>query len=364
MVMTFFFKRVWKLFAIFMVVFIISSILFFYTEYEEPKDRDDGYSGPDDFADSFWYGIVTLSTVGYGDRFPVTTEGKVAAFFLIVFTFTFLGALIGQISDAFNEARRREELGMDGTTFKNHAVLVGWISMSNVTLVELLAAEQKTVVVSDNADDIPKIRDLGRKKYLYTVFGDYKSEKVLDRANIKGAKTIIIATNDDTESLIVSLMAKQLNPNARMIVSINQDELKNTLYSAGVTYVSSPSEMTGRMVASAAFEPEVALFVEDVTSATAGYDLQQYTISHDSFANGMSVKKFREKSYSMKGPLLVALGKYEPKKGARKESPRNWDLISNPEAALKIAEKDIVVVLGDDDENERLAKILKSKQGR
>ncbi|MBS3790774.1 MAG: NAD-binding protein [Candidatus Thermoplasmatota archaeon] len=75
---------------------------------------------------------------------------------------------------------------------------------------------------------------------------------------MKNAKTIVIATDDDTESLIISLTGKDMDPEARMIVSINNDELKNTLYSAGVTYVSSPSEMASRMVASAAFEPEVA----------------------------------------------------------------------------------------------------------
>ncbi|MFO7791564.1 MAG: NAD-binding protein [Candidatus Saliniplasma sp.] len=360
----FFMKRIWKLILVFTIVFILSSISFFVFEYEEPSERDDNYSGPDDFADSFWYSIVTLSTVGYGDRYPVTTQGKIASFFLIVFTFTFLGAMIGSITDAFNEARKREMLGMDGTDFTDHVVLCGWTNIGKVTLDELMATKQKTVVITDDEEKITKIRDEGSKKYLYTVLGDYKNEKVLERANIKEAKTIVISTEDDTESLIISLTVKEMNPDARMIVSISNEELKNTLYSAGVTYVSSPNEMAGRMVASAAFEPEVARFVEDITTSTSGYDVQQYVVSSTSFAKDMSAGKFQRKMQSMKGPLLVAIAKFKPIKSRDKKSPKNWKLIPNPSPSIQIKEKDVIVVIGNREENDRLANSLKSKQGR
>ncbi len=350
--------------VLFMIVFILSSVFFFVFEYEDPADRDEGYSGPDDFTDSFWYAIVTLSTVGYGDRYPVTTEGKIASFFLIIFTFAFLGAMIGNVSDAFNEAREREVLGMDGTDFKDHVVICGWSNIGKVTLEELMATEQKTVVITDNKEEITKIRDMDDKDLLYTVYGDYKNDIVLERANIKKAKTIVIVTDDDSESLIVSLSVKEMNPKARRIVSIKNEELKKTLYSAGVTYVTSPSEMAGRMAASAAFEPEVARFVEDITTSTSGYEAQQYVISSSSFANGMTVGAFQEKMRSMNGPLLVALGRYKPVKGREKGDPKNWKLITNPHSEVRIKEKDVVVVIGNRKENEKLSRSLGSKQGR
>ncbi len=358
-------KKTWKFMSLFAFVFIISSLLFYAFEYEEEKDRDDSYSGPEDLFDSFWYGIVTLSTVGYGDRFPSTTEGKIAAFFLIIFTFTFLGALIGMVSDAVMEARKREELGMDKTKFRKHIVICGWTDISKVSLAELLAAGQNVVVITTEQDQIPKIRDMGSKKNLYIVYGDLTNAKVLERANVEGARTAIVATGDDTESLIAALTIKSLNPNTRLIVSISEEELKKTLYTAGVTYVSSPSEMTGRLVASAAFEPEVALFVEDITSATdSGFDLQQYTLGSESFGKGISVKQFRDKMSSMDGPLLVGVSKYSPKKGTLKESPSNWELHPNPDGKIKLKVNDIIIVLGDDEQNDRLAKMIKTQQGR
>ncbi|MFO8109394.1 MAG: NAD-binding protein [Thermoplasmata archaeon] len=364
MVFKFFIRRIWKLIVLFMVVFILSSVFFFVFEYEDPGERDDRYSGPDNFADSFWYSIVTLSTVGYGDKYPVTTQGKIASFFLIVFTFTFLGAMIGNVSDAFNEARERKVLGMEGTDFKNHVIICGWTNIGKITLEELMATKQKTVVIADKREEITKIRDFGDKKYLYTVFGDYKNENVLKRANIQNAKTIVIVTDDDSESLIISLSVKEMNPDARMIVSIKNEELKKTLYSAGVTYVTSPSEMAGRMVASAAFEPEVARFVEDITTSTSGYDVQQYIISTNSYANGMTVGAFQKKMRTIKGPLMVAIGKYQPSRGRRKGNPKNWKLVTNPPSEATIKERDIIVVIGNTEQNEKLTRSLKSEQGR
>ena len=361
----FLFSKIWKFLAIFIFVLLISSLLFYQFEYIPEDERGDGgYNGPDDIYDSFWYGIVTLSTVGYGDRFPVTTEGKIAALFLVIFTFTFLGAMIGMVSDAVMEARKREELGMEGTKFKKHIVICGWTSISRVSLEELLVADQNVVVITNDQNEIPKIRDMGGKKNLFVVFGQYSNRKVLNRANIKDARTVIVATGDDTETLIASLTIKSLNPEVRLIVSISEEELKKTLYSAGVTYVSSPAELTGRLVASAAFEPEVALFVEDITSATTGYDLQQYTIAEDSFAKGLTVKKFRERMSGIAGPLLVGVAIFEPKKGEKVESPNNWELKPNPDSDLKLKNNDIIIVLGDDDQNDKLFKMIKTPQGR
>jgi voltage-gated potassium channel len=360
----FFIKKIWKMIAVFLVIFFLGSVLFYVFEFVPEDDRDDGYSGPENFPDSFWFGIVSLSTVGYGDRYPVTMEGKITSFILIVFTFTFLGAMIGQVTDTFNEARKREELGMDGVKFRDHLVLIGWCGISSITLEELLATDQKIVVMTDNKEDIPIIRDMGPRSHLQTVFGDFKAQNILERANVPDARTIIIATDDDAESLIVALTVKQMNPSARIIVTIKEQKLKKTLYSAGMTYVSTPNDLTGRMVASAAFEPEVSMFIEDITSATSGYDLQQYTITSSSFANGITVGDFHKKMSGMGGPLLVALGEYNPKEKGRKENPKNWKLIKNPPKKKKISEKDIIVVLGSEEENRKLREILGAKQGR
>jgi Trk K+ transport system NAD-binding subunit len=60
---------------------------------------------------------------------------------------------------------------------------------------------------------------------------------------------------------------------------VSRPELKNTLKAAGVTYVASPSEMAGRLCADAAFRPEVANMVEDLTTTEYGADMEEFILT-------------------------------------------------------------------------------------
>ncbi len=45
------------------------------------------------FPDAFWWALVSVTTVGYGDKFPVTDEGRLIAAFLLVVGIGLFGAL-------------------------------------------------------------------------------------------------------------------------------------------------------------------------------------------------------------------------------------------------------------------------------
>jgi voltage-gated potassium channel len=50
------------------------------------------------FGDSIWWAIVTISTIGYGDVFPVTTIGRVIAGFLMLFGLGTFGVYTASIA--------------------------------------------------------------------------------------------------------------------------------------------------------------------------------------------------------------------------------------------------------------------------
>jgi voltage-gated potassium channel len=51
--------------------------------------------------DAIWWSIVTITTIGYGDKFPVTTEGRLIATFLMVVGVGLFSAFAGIMSAQF-----------------------------------------------------------------------------------------------------------------------------------------------------------------------------------------------------------------------------------------------------------------------
>jgi voltage-gated potassium channel len=53
------------------------------------------------FGQSMWWGAATVSTVGYGDVYPVTVGGRITAIALMVLAFTVLAVVTAQIASRF-----------------------------------------------------------------------------------------------------------------------------------------------------------------------------------------------------------------------------------------------------------------------
>jgi voltage-gated potassium channel len=65
------------------------------------------------FGDSLWWGIVTLTTVGYGDIVPETQKGRLAGVFLMLTGVATLGVISGTLASSFRSANRAADEAAD-----------------------------------------------------------------------------------------------------------------------------------------------------------------------------------------------------------------------------------------------------------
>ena len=60
-------------------------------------------------SDALWYVLVTISTVGYGDQFPVTNAGRILGVVIIVLGVGIFGTLTGFLANAFIAPKKTED---------------------------------------------------------------------------------------------------------------------------------------------------------------------------------------------------------------------------------------------------------------
>lgn len=94
------------------------------------------------------------------------------------------------------------------------------------------------------------------------VVGDARDPTVLEEAGIRNADALVLTVADDTTAIFTTLIARELNPDLRIIVRANEEEDVEKLYRAGADYVQSLATVSGRMLASTVFEDEEVLTYE------------------------------------------------------------------------------------------------------
>jgi voltage-gated potassium channel len=80
-------------------------------------DAERGGAGPiQTFGDAVWWAVSTVATVGYGDVFPVTTEGRFVAAGLMLFGIGVLGVVTGAFASWLVERVEEIEEIEEGVT--------------------------------------------------------------------------------------------------------------------------------------------------------------------------------------------------------------------------------------------------------
>jgi voltage-gated potassium channel len=338
-------RRLAPFLAVFAGVYTVASVGFFVLE-----------AGRVNLLDSFYWGAATLSTVGYGDFVPTS---EVARSFAIVVLFTqiFLGGyLFSVIVGVVGEESQKRLLGTLGTDLKDHTVVLGYGSVGRACVRELLLAEQQIAVVAEHQEDVANIRSLRDGRGPYATYGSPADTDILKRANVESAHSVVVCAEDDTTTLIAALNVRNLSPTVRIVVSVNRPELKTTLRAAGVTYVASPGDMGGRLCASAAFQPEVANAIEDLSEAGDGADIREYMLTNRTPISSQTLRDAEALVRQQTGCLVVG--------GAVRGPNGDFEAVLNPPDTLVFRPGDGILVMGTNENHLRFRKWIGVSQGR
>ncbi|MBA2521672.1 MAG: potassium channel family protein [Chloroflexia bacterium] len=230
--------------------------------------RDHAQGGrPLGLTDVLYFTVVSLTTLGYGDISPVTTEARLLNALLLTPIRIFLWVLflgtayeMGVLRLQLREERHMRELH---ERLRNHVIVCGYGVKGRAIVSELVAhgQEKANIVVIDPSEEA--VAQAAREG-LVALRGDGSSEDLLKAAAIERAAYVLAATNRDDACVLICLTVRSLAPTVELVAAAREEENVKLLYSAGANLVVAPSVSGGRLMASAVRQQAVPHFLEDV----------------------------------------------------------------------------------------------------
>ena len=338
-------RRVWKILLAYSAIVIVASSGFYLLE--------NGSISP---LNSVYWAIVTLSTVGYGDVVPTTFWAKVFTIAVIGGDVFLVAYLVSVVIGVVGEEAQHRQLGTFGTELRDHVVVIGYGGVGQAAVRELLAQGEKVAVLTQNVESIPNIRVLAPESRLFATYESEATPEVLERLNVRGALAVIVCTADDSLNLVAAISVRALNPDLRVVVSITRPELRQTLKAAGVTYVTSPGDLGGRLCASASFRPEIPNVIEDLTTTVRGFDITEYILSESTPIARQSLSEAEQLVRKQSGCLVLGY--------ARPNAANQFKTVLNPPLEFQFQPGDAIIVMGTLENLHRFQRWFGVPQGR
>ncbi|MTI67786.1 MAG: hypothetical protein FH753_14465 [Firmicutes bacterium] len=258
-------------------MFVIICSAFFYYYENNTNDKIDS------LYDALWWGFVTSTTVGYGDIFPVTMQGRVIAILLMLIGVGVFGFITASFASILVEKNLKKGMGIVDVTFNNHIVIIGWNFRTESIIDELINEDSKIkIAIIDKIDENPY-----NNKNISYIKGDAWKDKVLKRANIKNAKIVIVLADRslenyemiDAKTVLTCLAVDKANPKVyQMAEVINHSNIVH-FQRANVNDIIISNELESRILVRSALYKGVNLAIKELITNSYGCEMYETTLN-------------------------------------------------------------------------------------
>ena len=322
-------SNVWVLLAVTAVLFIAGFVTVYFTERGNAEFRG--------WGDCVWWAIVTMSTVGYGDKVPTTAAGRAIASICMVGGPILLVSSVGSMGALVFDEWRRLVTGMAQAVFKGHIVICGWSAKARDAISELRMSEKfrrRPIIIIDDRISEKPVDDAN----VVFIQGSPADTSVLERANIRQASFAIAFAEDNTpaadqKTALTILAIKTLNPSIRSCAELNDANNEAHLRRAGCNVVVDATYLTSRLLALSLENPAVNRVIRQLVSFSEGNEVYRLECPM-----GYVGRPFEEPFVALKSSQDMILIGVE----------RGDTLILNPSPSFELQEGDFLLVISEE----------------
>jgi len=225
-------------------------------------------------GDAVWWSFVTVTTVGYGDFYPMTTGGRIIGVVVMIFGIGFLGMFTATIASIFVERKMRQDRGLKTLKgLKNHILLCGWNYTADEVISEIHADDgTKEIVILANLDEKPV--DMAHVDFIR---GDPADMGKLEMACFRNASTAIVLHDEsgtgngrDGQGVLTVLAIKHACPDLYVCVQILDENNVDHCLRAGANEVIVTGGLTAKLLGQATLDHGVTKIVSELLSNKYG----------------------------------------------------------------------------------------------
>ncbi len=293
----------------------------------------EGYS----WIDALWMVVVTISSVGYGEKSTLSDGTKLFTIMVIVFGMSAAFYTIGGLLQMLTEGELERALGhrrmtRDIQRLKNHVIICGFGRMGEI-LAEDLRRMQKSCVIIDH--DSERILEAQEQQHL-CLNGDATEEQTLVEAGVERAKSLVSGLPNDADNVFIALTSRNLNADMQIGARAEHASTEKKLRQAGANRVVMPALVGARQMSRLITRPSTADLIELVTETSLlNFEMDEVDVPKVSKLVGTTVRE--TEAHRRHGVLVIAV----------KNAQGHMEL--NATADYVFQAEDIVILMGHAD---------------
>jgi voltage-gated potassium channel len=292
---------------------LILTVAVHWLERDGLKDTHDGVIS---FSDVLYFTMISITTTGYGDIVPITTEARmfdalvvtpIRIFFVLIFIGTAYTFVFRRTWDKWRMKRLQK-------TLCGHIVVAGFGTSGSEAVDELIArgtAAQNIVVIDASEAALERAESLG----CGVVDADATRDKTLQAVRIADAQAMIVTAGRDDTSILITLTARHLAPNLPISIAVRNEDNELLARQAGATTVINPVSFAGLLLAGSTQGLHISDYIADLASSSGRVRLAERTVTDEecgrplaALVKGLGVRIYRDgRPYGFWEPEAQAL---------------------------------------------------------
>ncbi len=289
------------------------------------------------WMDGFYMTFITFTTIGFAEVDDLSTAGRFFTIAISVFGIglvAFIAARAARVvvtSLPLDQRRIRRKL----ERMTDHYILCGYGRLGQRMADDLRRAGRAFVVIDRDAD---VLRPLDEWVIPY-VAGEAEEEDVLREAGLERARGVILALPEDALNVFVTLVVREMRPDAFVLARVNQLKNRRKLVHAGADQVIAPDEVGAEHMIRAILRPNVDRFFASLQDSAGGLEMDEVTITSGAQLEGLTLAQSGvRRTYDT---IVVAV-------------VRGGETAYNPPADYELQSGDVLIVLGASEHVARL----------